>query len=143
MTEQEKIEQFIKKCRGKNLSVTPQRLAIYKALMTENNHPNPEAIFKKINADYPTISFATVYKTLETLEKNNIISLVTRLHNTVRYDPITEPHHHIICIGCQKVVDLFDRSLDQIIIPKSVTDKINVVNVSVHLNVICPDCLAD
>ena len=140
MSNQEKIDQFIKRCREKNLSVTPQRLAIYKALVNDNTHPNPEAIHKKIKIDNPTISFATVYKTLETFEKNRLISLVTNLHNTVRYDPLTEQHHHIVCVKCKKVIDLFDNKLNQIEIPKTVTSGNNLVNYSVHFNVICSEC---
>ena len=140
MTDQEKIDQFITKCREKKLSVTPQRLAIYKSLLNDHSHPNPEAIYNKIKAEHPTISFATVYKTLETFEKNGIISVVTNLHNTVRYDTVTEQHHHITCVKCKKVIDLFDEELNQINIPKEVTDSNILINFSVHFNVICSEC---
>jgi Fur family peroxide stress response transcriptional regulator len=140
MNEQKQIEQFIDNCREKNLSVTPQRLAIFKALVNDSSHPNPETIHKKIKVENPTISFATVYKTLETFEKHGIISLVTNLHNTVRYDPVTVQHHHIVCVHCKKVIDLFDEKLNHITIPKEVLKANNLVNFSVHFNVICPDC---
>ena len=141
MNKQEQIEQFIKKCREKKLSVTPQRLIIYKALLIDSTHPNPEQIYKKIKTDNPTISLATVYKTLETFERNGLVSMVTNLHNTVRYDPITEQHHHIICIKCNKVVDLFDNSLDNIGIPESVSNTNVLVDHSVHFKVVCSDCI--
>lgn len=140
MDPSEQINQFINRCRDKRLSVTPQRLAIYKSLIDDQSHPNPEAIYKKIKEDNPTISFATVYKTLETFEKHGIISIVTNLHNTVRYDPVTEPHHHVVCVRCKKVIDLFDAELDHIKIPRSVTEENNLVNYSVHFNVICSEC---
>lgn len=140
MNEQKKIERFINKCREKNLSVTPQRLSIYKILMKDPSHPNPESIYKKVREENPTISFATVYKTLETFEKHGLIAVLTNLHNTVRYDPVTEQHHHIICVKCKKVVDLFDDDLNQIKIPESVTLSNKLIDFSVHFNVICSDC---
>ncbi len=140
MKDQKQIDQFIQNCRERNLSVTPQRLAIFKALVNDNSHPNPEHIHKKIKTENPTISFATVYKTLETFEKNGIVSLVTNLHNTIRYDPVTEQHHHVVCVKCKKVVDLFDEGLDKISIPQSVTEENDLLYYSVHFNVVCPDC---
>jgi len=68
------IDQFFEKCRQADLSVTPQRLAVYKALVSDENHPSPDMIYKSVLPDFPTISFATVYKILETFEQKSIIS---------------------------------------------------------------------
>ena len=140
MDVKEKTNQFIDKCRTKRLSVTPQRLAIYKSLLDDKTHPNPESVYKKIKEENPTISFATVYKTLETFQKHGIISLVTNLHNTVRYDPVTEPHHHAVCVKCKKVVDIFDDQLNDIPAPESVLRNNILLNHSVHFNIVCADC---
>ena len=140
MSEQEKIEEFIRTCRENKLSVTPQRLAVYKALLSDHSHPSPEKIHKKVKAEHPTISYATVYKILETFEKKGMISLVTALHNTLRYDPLTVQHHHITCVRCKKVIDLFDEILNEIHIPEEVTASNSLLNFSVHFNVICSEC---
>ncbi|MBN2000442.1 transcriptional repressor [candidate division KSB1 bacterium] len=140
MNIQEQIELFIKKCRVKNLNVTPQRLTIYRALLSDGSHPNPDAIHKKIIQEHPTISFSTVYKTLEAFERTGIISLVNNLHDTMRYDPITKQHHHIICVKCKKIIDVFDEELDFIKIPQSVTDGNRLLGFKVHFNVICSNC---
>jgi Fur family peroxide stress response transcriptional regulator len=138
---QEKITQFMQKCRAVGLSVTPQRLAVYQALIESSAHPSPDDIYRKINPTHPTISLATVYKTLETFEKHRIISTVTSLYNTIRYDPLTLRHHHIICVRCKKVIDLEDAELDALKIPAEVTRKNALINFSVHFNVICSDCM--
>lgn len=140
MNVQEKTDQFINKCRSKGLSVTPQRLAIYKSLLDDETHPNPESVFNKIKGENPTISFATVYKTLETFQKHGIISLVTNLHNTVRYDPITDPHHHAVCVKCKKVIDVFDDRLNELPAPPSILSNNILLNHSVQFNVVCADC---
>jgi Fur family peroxide stress response transcriptional regulator len=135
------IDAFISRCREVKLSVTPQRLSIYKALIEDKTHPSPEMIFRKIKPNHPTISLATVYKTLETFQKNNIISLVTAVHNTVRYDPLTHRHHHMICQRCKKVVDLEEPALNDLDIPQAVMRHNRFLDYSVHFNVICSDCL--
>lgn len=74
------METFYNKCRNTELSVTPERLAVYKALSDDESHPSPEKIYKTIKTDFPTISFATIYRTLEAFKEAVIISKVTALH---------------------------------------------------------------
>jgi Fur family peroxide stress response transcriptional regulator len=137
------IDQFFEKCRQADLSVTPQRLAVYKALVSDDNHPSPDMIYKSVLPDFPTISFATVYKILETFEQKGIISKVTSLHNTLRYDPLIEHHHHIICVNCKKIVDINSKELNDIPIPAEVKKGNRLINYSVHFNVICSDCRSE
>jgi len=134
------LNNFYEKCKQAGLNVTPQRLAIYRALMGDVNHPSPDTIFKRVKVDFPMISFATVYKTLETFEQKGIISKVTTLHNTLRYDPLTKRHHHIICTKCKKIIDIESDELDSLPIPPQVTKGNVFVDFSVHFNVICAEC---
>ncbi len=136
------ISNFLQKCKENSLSVTPKRLAIYKALINDKSHPNPDCIYNAIKGDFPTISLATVYKTLETFEKVGIISVVTPLHETVRYDAETEHHHHVVCVKCKKVIDIKDEELDKIHIPQNVMNNNQVLDFSVQINVICAECRA-
>jgi Fur family peroxide stress response transcriptional regulator len=139
---QMQISSFIQKCKDHSLSVTPQRLAIYKSLINDKSHPNPECVYNSIKSDFPTISLATVYKTLETFEKVGIISVVTPLHETVRYDAEMDPHHHVVCVRCKKVIDIMDAELNKIQIPENVLKDNKVLDYSIQFNVICSDCRA-
>lgn len=136
----ELLNQFFEQCRQAKLSVTPQRLAVYKALLNHKNHPSPEMIYNDVLPDFPTISFATVYKILETFELNGIISKVTSLHNTLRYDPLKERHHHIICTKCKNIIDIKNKELDDLPIPPEVKKGNRLIDFSVHFNVICRKC---
>ena len=136
----ELMDRFFEKCHQAKLSVTPQRLAVYQALISDNNHPSPDKIYKSVLPDFPTISFATVYKILETFEQKGIVSKVTSLHNTLRYDPLIEHHHHIICVKCRRIIDLKSKELDALPIPDEVIKGNRLIDYSVHFNVICSDC---
>ena len=70
---EEKARQFVDACRERGLSVTHQRMAIYGALANSEEHPSAERIFARVRQAYPTLSLATVYKTLETLEGIGLI----------------------------------------------------------------------
>lgn len=136
------VSEFVQKCKNHSLSVTPQRLAIYKALLNDKTHPNPECVYKAIKSDFPTISLATVYKTLETFEKHQIINVVTPLHETVRYDAEMDRHHHVVCVKCKKVMDIKDPELDKINIPTYVSSDNQVLDYNIQINVICQSCKA-
>ena len=44
--------------KEKKLKLTPQRLAVYKYLMSTKEHPSAESIYKAIQTEYPTMSLA-------------------------------------------------------------------------------------
>lgn len=139
-TQEELLDNFYTKCKQARLSITPQRLAIYKALIGMKNHPSPDTIYQKIKTEFPMISFATVYKTLETFEQNKIINKVTQLHQTLRYDPFLEPHHHMVCTKCKKIIDLDREAIEELQIPKEIFKDNIFVNYNIHLNIICKEC---
>lgn len=108
------MQELAKKLREKKLKVTPQRLAIFKMLSETKSHPSAEIIYKTLEPDHPTMSLATVYKTLDALKKNALIQEINVGENSFRYDANTAPHPHIICLGCGAVEDLNSGALDHL-----------------------------
>ena len=53
--------------REQGFKVTPQRLAVYNALSHTTAHPNAEMLYRELQPYYPTMSLATIYKTLSIL----------------------------------------------------------------------------
>ncbi len=135
------IQEFIDKCKEVKLSVTPQRIVIYQELLGNRNHPSPEDIYNAIKEENPSISFATVYNTLETFEKYGFIKKVTPLHNKVRYDPVTEPHHHLVCVKCGKIIDVDSDKIDKVEISEDIIGENMFIDYSIRINIICTDCL--
>jgi Fur family peroxide stress response transcriptional regulator len=134
------LDSFIIKCKETGLSVTPQRISIYKALLANNLHPSPDMVYAEIKKENPTISFATVYKTLETFEKQGFIKKVTPLHNTVRYDTITEKHQHLVCVKCGKITDIEIDELSCINLDPKVLQNNLLLDYNIDFNVICEEC---
>lgn len=139
-SEKSLIQKFVGQCRTAGLKVTPQRLLVYRALLLDDTHPNPDRLYRKIKRSHPTISHATVYKTLESFEMHGIIARLTPLHETVRYDPIVEPHHHVVCVRCKRVTNLHDPDFDSLAVPEHVRRGSTILGLSVYINVICPAC---
>ena len=89
--------------RENGYKVTPQRLAVYEVLTKDKSHPSAEVIYKKLRPMYPSMSFATVYKTVEILNKINVIQILNTCEESNRYDAVVTKHYHIQCTKCGKV----------------------------------------
>jgi Fur family transcriptional regulator, peroxide stress response regulator len=100
------VDNLVEKFKRKRLKITPQRLGIFRILEGNSMHPSAEDVFKEIREHYPTISFTTVYKTLEIMEKMGEILKITIDEERKHYDPDTNVHHHIICSRCSKISDI-------------------------------------
>jgi Fur family peroxide stress response transcriptional regulator len=88
------------------IKLTPQRLAILGYLEGNAGHPSAEDIYRSVREQYPTMSQATVYNTLEVLKKKGGVVELTIDPGRKRYDPNTEEHDHLICTGCGSVLDI-------------------------------------
>ena len=92
--------------RSKGLKVTPQRIAILNMLMNTKAHPTAEAIFKALEPTNPTMSLATVYKTLDSFTAADIIQELSIDGESLHYDYNTKFHPHLICRKCGAVCDI-------------------------------------
>lgn len=98
---------LIENLKKNNLKVTPQRLTIYNYLYNNYTHPSAETIYNNIKEQNPTISLATVYKTLKSLKDSGLIQEINVGEDSFRYDVQITPHSHIICTKCNNIVDYF------------------------------------
>jgi Fur family transcriptional regulator, peroxide stress response regulator len=108
----DRTERFLARCRQAGLAVTPQRLAIFAELAATDQHPSAEALHALVRRAMPTLSLATVYKTLETLTEIGAVRPVSRLGARGRWDANVSPHHHLICTACGSVTDVVEPRLE-------------------------------
>ena len=87
------------------LKLTPQRIAIVREIADDFSHPTAQALFERLRPSFPTMSFATVYNTLDALAGCGLTGSLN-LGGAVRFDPNTDPHHHAVCDGCGMVLDI-------------------------------------
>lgn len=101
--------------KEKGLKVTPQRIAIYEAIVSLKNHPTADHIIAFIRKNHPNISVGTVYKVLDSLVENNLVKKVKSEKDIMRYDAITDHHHHLYCAETDRIEDYVDEQLDRLI----------------------------
>jgi Fur family peroxide stress response transcriptional regulator len=137
--ERKNDKDFIATLRDHGLQVTYQRLAIYQALYFTKEHPSAEAIYQQVKKRFPMISLGTVYKTLEKFYQVGLIQKVSPITEVARYDAITDPHHHMVCLECQSIQDAAGIVGEpKITVPES--NGFHVVRQQVVLHGYCPAC---
>lgn len=95
--------------------LTPQRQAILEAVRQAGDHITPEQVYETVHLQQPAISRATIYRTLDFLCEQR---LITAMHwgGQTYYEIAGEtPHHHLICRTCGGVAEI-DRELIDLLI---------------------------
>jgi Fur family peroxide stress response transcriptional regulator len=115
-----RVDAMVALCRSRRMSVTPQRLAPYRALLEAEDHPSPETLYRRVHTGMPSLSPATVYKTLDALVALGVAQEVSVGSETERYDGNLERHHHLVCTSCGRITDFYDRKLDALRPPRRV-----------------------
>ena len=136
-SKEQMINNFIERCRKSGLKITPQRVAVYEILLSSKNHPTVEEIYEEVKKRYPFVSLATVYRTVETLEQMGLAKKVCYWGSSARYDANTQKHHHLICVSCGAIKDIYlSKDLD---IPPEL-EGFTTEGYSVNVYGLCPDC---
>src|SRR5437762_2726968 len=109
------LDGFVARCRAAGLALTPQRLAVFRHLADVSpGHPSADELHAAVRRELPTLSLATVYKTLDTLARIGAVRQVSRTGARSRWDAGLESHHHLVCIECGRVSDVVDAELDAV-----------------------------
>lgn len=97
------------------LKATHQRQVILNLLLKCSNHPTAEYMYELSKKEIPTISLATVYKTLDSFSRAGIVNKTLTTEGQVRFDPNLSSHGHIYCNNSNEIIDYFDEELNDII----------------------------
>jgi len=136
----ETVEKLTKTLRNHGMKITPQRLMIFKILENNTSHPSAEQVFKRVKKIYPTVSFTTIYKTLETLRDLGEVQELIIDEDRKHYDPNTDIHHHIICSNCKKILDIFEDFSQHVKMPDTLKKDYTVSGFQISFHGICKDC---
>lgn len=86
--------------------MTAQRRLIVEVLEASDGHLEAEALHDRVKARNPSISLATVYRTLAVLKELGRVEEHHLGEDHGHYEPVRdEPHYHFACLGCGKVIE--------------------------------------
>ncbi len=86
--------------------------------MRSREHPTAQEVFEEVGGRFPTMSLATVYKTLGLLEEMGEVVVVAGDRDRAHYDSVVEPAHlHLVCTACGAIEDLEAPPLEKCLRP--------------------------
>jgi len=98
-------KQLVRILRKNGYKATPQRLAIFKLILSSKDHPTAEQIHNKVSNKFPSMSLSTVYQVLHLLQDIGQIMELKFSGQSSRIETNTNPHLNIICPVCGKIDD--------------------------------------
>lgn len=105
LTTTKRFDELITALKKRAYRLTPQRLELVRLIADSQGHPNAAQIYERIRLRFPTMSQATVYKTLALLKEIGQV-LEIDLHGDSHYDGHRpQPHPHLVCTQCSRIVD--------------------------------------
>lgn len=137
---EELMAAFRDKCRMAGLRITPQRVAVYNALIQTDEHPSAEMVFRRVRKILPNISLDTVNRTLLTLNETGAAFAVEGLGDVKRFDGNMKSHQHFKCVKCNQIFDFHHKPFDAIQLPPNIMKKFHVLRKTVYLEGLCSSC---
>jgi Fur family transcriptional regulator, peroxide stress response regulator len=120
-----------------SLKATHQRLTILEAMDHCKVHPSPENIYDMIKPSNPSVSFATVYNTLDSFAQAGLVNKVASISGNLRYDSNMGAHGHIYCHNTDEIIDYYDEDLNAVIIDffkKKKISNLKIKNITLNIN---------
>ena len=99
---------IIQALRKKGYKATSQRIAICRFALRSRDHPSAQRIYKEVKSVHPTVSLATVYKTLHVLNELRLVQELAFAEDETRFDSYMEPHANLVCRRCGNISDVDD-----------------------------------
>ena len=86
---------------------------------------------------------SSVYRNLGDLEDVGVVRRISTDEDFGRYElteDLTGHHHHLVCLGCDRVTDRDGLKLDRIKLPDARRKGFEIADFSIHFEGYCPEC---
>jgi len=88
-----------------------KRDAILACVRSTDSHPTADWVFTRLKPEIPDLSLGTVYRNLAMFKDEGTILSLGTVNGLERFDWRVEPHSHLICTACNRVIDVEDLTL--------------------------------
>ncbi|NVN89698.1 MAG: transcriptional repressor [Desulfuromonadales bacterium] len=127
-------------CKKHGLALTIQRRAILETLVSRTDHPTADQVYEAVSARMKGVSRTTVYRVLDTFVSIGIAKKVSNPQSKARFDAEMNRHHHLTCLRCGLVLDMFDANLSDLQLPSGIEDEFRILDYSVTFTGLCASC---
>ena len=132
---------IINNLRKMGYKATSQRIAICRLALSSREHPTAQGIYRDVKRLHPTVSLATVYKTLRVLKTLSLIQEMPLPQSETRFDSNVSAHFNTVCLHCGSVTDVKDQSLSNVVSKAASKIKFKVTGQRLDLYGVCDRCV--
>jgi Fur family peroxide stress response transcriptional regulator len=116
-------------------------MAICKLLTESDVHPTATMIYDELRPQFPSLSLATIYNTLDTLVSLGAVNVLGHAGDDhVHYDAEMEPHVNLACISCHRIIDIPSDYVQQLDSEISRASGYKLLGARVLYYGLCPEC---
>ena len=118
--------------RARGQRVTLPRLAVHRFVSSAPRHVTADDIHDEL----PSLSYGTIYATLDLLEDLGLVRRVSTLEGAAVYDSRTDAHDHAICRVCGRMFDIEHSDVPAVAAPRG----FKVEQSQLQLVGVCANC---
>lgn len=136
------IERFKDSLQQAGLRLTRQRIAILKDILASEEHRECDDILFSLRRKQISVSRATIYRTLDILEKVGFVRKMDVGDGRYRYENrLSQSHHdHMICLECGRIIEFVDLEIEGRQVHLSKDQGFKLLSHSHQLFGICAKC---
>lgn len=113
--ETDRTEKMTAALRKAGIRVTRQRIALLSVLAEADDHPDAVELHERAKRIEPTVSLATVYRTLSVLEEGGVVHRHSFEGGGARFETSHEEHHdHILDVDTGEVIEFQSDKIEQL-----------------------------
>jgi Fur family ferric uptake transcriptional regulator len=106
---------MLEKCIKAGLRMTNQRVLIANTLEQSLDHPDADGIYNRAHSVDPTISIATVYRTLGIFEKAGLVHKVAVGDGRSHYEVARDDHEHLVDVENGQIHEFKSEQLTELL----------------------------
>lgn len=109
------VKRLRKYLSDRNLRCTAQREVIVRQVLALNEHFDADDLHERLRGKGRGVSRATVYRTLQHLQKCGLIREVLRCEGRAKYEQTVGHHDHMVCVRCGRIVEFRDEQIEELV----------------------------
>jgi len=90
----------------RGIQPSAHRVAVAEYVLSTTEHPSADRVWARVKERFPMISRATVYNTLNLFVEKALLRELHIERDSVVFDPMMEPHHHLVDEETGRIHDL-------------------------------------